>query len=141
MRPVHCRLCHADLSEKSAGIAFYIRCVCSRYFWCQSCDHCIRSRNGYGDSSDAVVINHPYTVTLCAFLCSMAAVLLIMALSRLRGFSSESIVLAGTALSSLFAAGTTLIQYFGMMSRFRRPCSGPLEIWDVSHGKRLGFCR
>ena len=37
-------------------------------------------------ASDAVVINHPYTVTLCAFLCSMAAVLLIMALSRLRGF-------------------------------------------------------
>lgn len=64
-------------------------------------------------ASDAVVINHPYTVTLCAFLCSMAAVLLIMALSRLRGFSPESIVLAGTALSSLFAAGTTLIQYFG----------------------------
>lgn len=64
-------------------------------------------------ASNAVVINNPYTVTICAFVCSMIAVLLIMSLSRLRGFSPESIVLAGTALSSLFGAGTTLIQYFG----------------------------
>lgn len=64
-------------------------------------------------ASDAVVINNPYIVTVCAFVCSMLAVLLIMSLSKLRGFSPESIVLAGTALSSLFSAGTTLIQYFG----------------------------
>lgn len=64
-------------------------------------------------ASDAVVINNPYIVTICAFLCSMGAVLLIMSLSKLRGFSPEAIVLAGTALSSLFGAGTTLIQYFG----------------------------
>lgn len=64
-------------------------------------------------SSDAVVITNPYIVTICAFACSMLAVLLIMSLSRLRGFSPESIVLSGTALSSLFGAGTTLIQYFG----------------------------
>lgn len=64
-------------------------------------------------ASDAVVINNPYIVTVCAFVCSMGAVLLIMSLSKLRGFSPESIVLAGTALSSLFGAGTTLIQYFG----------------------------
>lgn len=64
-------------------------------------------------ASDAVVIDNPYAVTICAFICSMVAVLLIMSLSKLRGFSPESIVLAGTALSSLFSAGTTLIQYFG----------------------------
>ncbi len=64
-------------------------------------------------ASDAVVINNPYAVTICAFICSMSAVMLIMALSGLRGFSPESIVLAGVALSSLFSAGTTLIQYFG----------------------------
>ena len=44
---------------------------------------------------------------------SRVAVLLILALSKLRSFSPESIVLAGTALSSLFSAGTTIIQYFG----------------------------
>jgi iron complex transport system permease protein len=42
----------------------------------------------------------------------MGAVLIILALARLRGFSPESIVLAGVALSSIFGAGTTLLQYF-----------------------------
>lgn len=64
-------------------------------------------------ASDAVTINNPYIVTICAFCCSLSAVLLILGLSKLRGFSPESIVLAGTALSSLFSAGTTIIQYFG----------------------------
>jgi iron complex transport system permease protein len=64
-------------------------------------------------ASDAVAINNPYLVTFCAFACAFGAVILIMALSNLRGFTPESIVLSGTALSSLFAAGTTIIQYFG----------------------------
>ncbi len=64
-------------------------------------------------ASDAVAIRDPYLVTICAFACSFAAILLILALSKLKGFSPESIVLAGVALSSLFSAGTTLIQYFG----------------------------
>ena len=64
-------------------------------------------------SAEAVVIGNPYLVTGCAFLCSLGAVVLIMGISGLRGFSPESIVLAGTALSSLFSAGTALIQYFG----------------------------
>ena len=65
---------------------------------------------GAGNALSAL---QPYLITCCAFGCAMGAVLLILALSRLRGFSPESIVLAGTALSSLFSAGTTLIQYFG----------------------------
>ena len=64
-------------------------------------------------SSGAVAISQPYLVTVSAFVCSLGAVLLILALSKLRGFSPESMVLAGTALSSLFSAGTTIIQYFG----------------------------
>ena len=64
-------------------------------------------------ASDAVAINNPYLVAFCAFGCSMGAVILILSLSKLRGFSPESIVLAGTALGSLFSAGTTIIQYFG----------------------------
>lgn len=64
-------------------------------------------------SSGAVTISQPYLVTVSAFVCSLGAVLLILALSKLRSFSPESIVLAGTALSSLFSAGTTIIQYFG----------------------------
>lgn len=64
-------------------------------------------------ASDAVMINNPYLVTICAFVCSQGAVILILGLSKMKGFSPESIVLAGVALSSLFNAGTAIIQYFG----------------------------
>lgn len=63
-------------------------------------------------STDAVIINNPYLVTLSAFLWSMAATLVILLLAKLRGFSPEAMVLAGVALGSLFSAGTILIQYF-----------------------------
>ena len=61
----------------------------------------------------AAAVSHPYVVTGCAFACSLGAVALILTLSKLRGFSPESVVLAGTALGSLFTAGTTILQYFG----------------------------
>ena len=63
-------------------------------------------------SADTVIINNPYIVTISAFVCAMGATFLIVGLARLRGFTPESIVLAGVALSSLFTAGTTIIQYF-----------------------------
>jgi iron complex transport system permease protein len=63
-------------------------------------------------TSDAINISNPYLVTICAFACSMLAMLLIVGLARLRGFTPQSIVLAGVALGSLFTAGTTIIQYF-----------------------------
>jgi len=63
-------------------------------------------------AGDAVAINNPYIVTICAFVCSMGAAMIILALGKIRGFSPEAIVLAGVALGSLFTAGTTLIQYF-----------------------------
>ncbi len=61
---------------------------------------------------DAVNINNPYLVTGSAFIWSMAAAVIILLLARFRGFSPEAMVLAGVALSSLFSAGTILIQYF-----------------------------
>lgn len=63
-------------------------------------------------SFDAVIVNNPYLVTLSAFIWSMAAMLLILGLAKLRGFTPENIVLAGVALGSLFSAGITIIQYF-----------------------------
>ncbi len=63
-------------------------------------------------AGDAVGINNPYLVTICAFVCSMSAAMIILSLGKIRGFSPEAIVLAGVALGSLFTAGTTLIQYF-----------------------------
>ena len=63
-------------------------------------------------STDAVMINNPYLVTISAFICSMAATAVILLLAGIRGFSPEAMVLSGVALSSLFSAGTILIQYF-----------------------------
>lgn len=63
-------------------------------------------------SADAVIINNPYIVTISAFICSIVAMLVILLLAKLRGFLPESVVLAGVAIGSFFAAGTTLIQYF-----------------------------
>ncbi|NLI69496.1 MAG: iron ABC transporter permease [Firmicutes bacterium] len=63
-------------------------------------------------ASDAVVINNPYMVTIAAFVSSMGATLVILLLTRFVGISPEAMVLAGVALGSLFAAATTLIQYF-----------------------------
>lgn len=62
--------------------------------------------------ADAVNINNPYFVTLFAFAWSMVATVVILVLARTGGFSPEAIVLSGVALSSLFSAGTILIQYF-----------------------------
>lgn len=52
------------------------------------------------------------TISLCAFAGSMAVALVILGLSRFTQISSESIVLAGVAISSLFTGATTLLQYF-----------------------------
>jgi iron complex transport system permease protein len=60
----------------------------------------------------SVAIRNPYTVTTCAFLCAMSAMLIILTLAKLRGFTPEAIVLAGVALSSIFYAGTMIVQYF-----------------------------
>ena len=68
--------------------------------------------NVLNTANDAVAINNPYIVTMCAFAAAMAAIIVILSLAKLRGFSPEAIVLAGVALGSIFAAGTTLIQYF-----------------------------
>ena len=66
----------------------------------------------HSNTHDAVFIANPYSVTLSAFVFSLAAMGVILLLARLRGFSPESVVLAGVAFGSLFAAGSTLIQYF-----------------------------
>jgi iron complex transport system permease protein len=60
----------------------------------------------------AVTIQNPYIVTITAFLFSVLAMLMVLMLARLRGFSPESVVLAGVAFGSLFTAGSTLLQYF-----------------------------
>ncbi len=67
---------------------------------------------GYSLNSGQVFLSNPYAVVLFAFLGAISATLVILALARLRGLSPEAIVLAGVAMSSLFVALTTLVQYF-----------------------------
>ena len=64
------------------------------------------------NSTEAVVINNPYLVTGFAFGFALLAMLMILSIARFKSFSKESIILAGVAFSSLFSAGSTLIQYF-----------------------------
>lgn len=59
-----------------------------------------------------IIISNPYLVTVSAMFFSILASLVIVLLSRLGSFSTQSIVLSGVALSSLFNAGTMIIQYF-----------------------------
>lgn len=60
----------------------------------------------------SVTINNPYVTTICAFVFAMISAITILILSKRRKFASETIVLAGVALGSLFTAGTTIMQYF-----------------------------
>lgn len=66
----------------------------------------------HSNTHDAVFISNPYSVTVFAFAFSVLAMAMIMLLARLRGFSPESVVLAGVAFGSLFSAASTLVQYF-----------------------------
>jgi iron complex transport system permease protein len=63
-------------------------------------------------AADLIMINSVVITTTCAFLGAMMTTATILLLARLKKLSSQSIILAGVALSSLFVSGTILIQYF-----------------------------
>ncbi|NLK00598.1 MAG: iron ABC transporter permease [Clostridia bacterium] len=65
-----------------------------------------------GQIFDGVTIINPYMISICAFLSSMSAAAVILALSRFKKISPEAMILCGVALSFLFSGGTTLMQYF-----------------------------
>lgn len=60
----------------------------------------------------AVTIVNPYATTLAAFVASLGASAVIIAISRLRGSRPETMVLTGVALGALFTAATMFLQYF-----------------------------
>jgi iron complex transport system permease protein len=67
---------------------------------------------GGAESTGHIAINNPYSITIFAFLGSLLGVCAVLVLAKLKGLSPEAMVLAGVAISSLFTAATTLIQYF-----------------------------
>ncbi|WP_029893201.1 FecCD family ABC transporter permease [Desulfohalovibrio reitneri] len=63
-------------------------------------------------NAGAVTIANPYLTTATAFCFCLLAACVIIAVSRVRGASPETMVLCGVALGSLFTAGTMFLQYF-----------------------------
>ena len=66
-------------------------------------------------ASDAVAINNPYLVTFCAFACAFGAVILIMALSNLRGFTPESGRVSWSEVTILAVITFGVLIYFMFM--------------------------
>lgn len=62
--------------------------------------------------ADAVVVSNPYLTTVSAFVFSLITTAIILGIAKVRGATPETMVLAGVAISSLFAAGLMAIQYF-----------------------------
>lgn len=66
----------------------------------------------FGASAAIVVFGtRTFSVTLFAFGGAMTATIIVLILSGLKRLSSEAVILAGVALSSLFVSATILIQY------------------------------
>ncbi len=63
-------------------------------------------------TSDAVLIENPYLITVCAFMASLLATLIILLVIKMRDSSPETIILTGIMAGSLFMAGTTALQFF-----------------------------
>lgn len=60
----------------------------------------------------AVRITNPCLTTASAFIFSIGAAAIIIAIARLRGATPEVMVLTGVALGAFFTAGTMFLQYF-----------------------------
>lgn len=60
----------------------------------------------------AIAITNPYLTTASAFIFSIGASLLIIAVTRTRGATPEVMVLTGVALGAFFTAGTMFLQFF-----------------------------
>lgn len=73
---------------------------------------------GAGSSMTSIVsINNPYVTTICAFLFSLLATGAILLLTRVTKVSAETMILAGVAISVMFSAGLSFMQYIATDSQ------------------------
>ncbi len=63
-------------------------------------------------ANDAILINNPYLITISAFFWSLVSTAIILLMARFKDASSETMILTGIILGSLFIAGTTALEYF-----------------------------
>ena len=61
--------------------------------------------------TSGISVSNPYIVTICAFLFSLLAMSIILLLTKITRVSAETMVLAGIAISAIFTAGLSLMQY------------------------------
>ena len=64
-----------------------------------------------------ISIHNPYITTICAFAFSLLATGMILMLTRITRVSAETMVLAGIAISAIFTAGLSLMQYIATDSQ------------------------
>lgn len=65
------------------------------------------------NATTAITINNPYIVTLCAFVFGMVSTVIVVGISQFKkNIGPGGLILAGTALSSLFSGASTILQYF-----------------------------
>jgi len=64
-----------------------------------------------GQSDAKILIENPYIVAMSAFLWAIIATLIIVLLVKRTKVSPETMVLAGVAISSIFGAGISALQY------------------------------
>jgi len=57
------------------------------------------------------MVTHPMVVTLCAFICAMAATAVIIGLVQVTECTPETIVLAGLAINAIFGTGLALLTF------------------------------
>ena len=81
--------------------------------------------SGLQSPSDASIsFSNPYSLALCAFICSMIPTLVIVYMTHLQKVRPESMILTGVALSTLFSGGTAIIQYFASTTQL-----GSIVFW------------
>ncbi|MCL2862753.1 MAG: iron ABC transporter permease [Methanimicrococcus sp.] len=83
---------------------------------------------------EAFTINNPYLITICAFVFSMLAALIILAIAKVRSTSPEVIILAGVAMNTLAVAGLAAIQYFVDESKV-----AAIVFWQFGDVARAGW--
>jgi iron complex transport system permease protein len=64
-----------------------------------------------------VLVSNPYITTICAFLFSLIATGSILILTKVTRVSPETMVLAGVAISAMFSAGLSFMQYIATDSQ------------------------
>jgi len=73
---------------------------------------------GAGSSMTSIVsINNPYVTATCAFLFALLATSAILVLTKITKISAETMILAGVAISAMFTAGLSFMQYIATDSQ------------------------